>query len=265
MTLIEDFCFGRNYAFEKQFIGSCVISNTFRGQTKRQLVQTALFGQPVEWLGKDEFGPNSIAPYAPWSYGMMRRRGNLKGGDGGFCEPMGASLLLDGILPCSSKLLKNVLKNLGADNEKDFPEPKSNSVYRAFGDWKYIDELKPDACCRLLDTDDVLSLDQHVELAKQYKPLFQCSLIAIKKVGSHADGFTIHARDPNNQWAHNMGWHGFFIASDGKRFHRLSNESWGDEMIYNIPDEELNEWYTKKRVATMSIGQIDLPLSSLVV
>lgn len=261
LTLLDDFVFGRNYAWEDQFIGSCVISNTFRGHVKRQLIQTALFGQPVEWLGKEEFGPKSIAPYAPWSYGMMRKRGNLRGGDGGFCEAMGQSLLLDGVLPCNSPLLLTLLKQLGADTEKDFPEPRSNRIYRAFGDWKYNDILLPDACCRLLDSDVVTSVDQQVELGKVCKPLFQCSMIAIKKVGTHKDGFAIHARDTQNQWAHNMGWQGFFIASDGRRFHRLSNESWGDEIIYNIPDEELDDWYKRRLPSTMSIGQIDLKLS----
>src|SRR5690606_10052384 len=147
-----------NYAWEDQFIGSCVISNTFRGYVKRQLIQTALFGQPVEWLGREEFGPNSIAPYAPWSYGMMRKRGNLRGGDGGFCAPMGASLLLDGVIPCSSPLLQALLKELNANTDKDYPEPRSNSIYRQFGDWKYNERLLPDACGRLLDTDNVTNV-----------------------------------------------------------------------------------------------------------
>src|SRR5690606_2053812 len=130
--------------------------------------------------------------------GMMRQRGGLRRGDGGFCEPMGASLLKDGVLPCDSPLLRSLLSRLGADSEKDFPEPRSNAVYRAFGEWNYLDQLAPDAGFRLLDADIVRSLDDHIRHESDYKPMFQCSQIAIKKVGQHRDGFAIHARDPRN-------------------------------------------------------------------
>ena len=262
MTLLEDFAFGKNYAWENQFIGSCVISNTFRGWVKRAIFQVILAGQSGEYLGQDEFGPNSIAFYAPWSYGMARKRANMRGGDGLYCEPMGASLLKDGVLPCHSPKLIALLNSLGAGAKTDYPEPKSNSVYRAFGDWKYIDDLASDACCRLLDTDSVETMDQHIAFSEAYKPMFQCSGIAIRKVGTHADGFAIHAKDPGNSWSHNMGWQGYFIASDGKRYHRHSNESWGDEIIYNIPDEELEKWYRNRLVSTMTIGEIDLKKST---
>lgn len=263
LTLIEDFSFGRNYAWEDQFVGSCVISNTFRGWVKRCIAQIALEGESVEYLGLDEFGPGSIAPYAPWSYGQMRRRGGLRRGDGGFCGPMGESLMKDGVLPCSSEKLNTLLARLGHNNERDYPEPVSKSLYREFGDWSYLDELAPDACCPLEDSDWVKNLDDHIRFEDERKPMFQCSGIAIRKVGTHSDGFAIHARDPRNSWAHNMGWQGFFIASDGRRFHRLSNESWGDEVIYNIPSEELEDWYMRRNVSTMTIGRIHLKPSTL--
>ncbi|MCA9131195.1 MAG: hypothetical protein KDB22_29125, partial [Planctomycetales bacterium] len=247
-----------SYVADGLGVHNCVISNTFRGWVKRCIYQIALCGQGVEYLGRDEFGPESIAPYAPWSYGMMRRRGGLRGGDGGFCEPMGASLLKDGILPCSSPLLAALLNRIGSNQDVDFPEPRNNAVYRDFGNWNYLDELAPDACCPLVDTDNVRNLDQHVKHAQAYKPMFQCSGIAVAKAGTHRDGFTIHKRDTRNSWAHNMGWHGFFIASDGQRFHRLSNESWGDEVIYNIPDDELADWYRRRNVSVMTIGEIQL-------
>lgn len=262
MTLLEDFAFGRNFAWLPQGIGSCVISNTFRGWVKRLIFQVILAGQSAEYFGVNEFGPQSIAPYAPWSYGMARKRANMRGGDGLCCEPMGASLLKDGVLPCSSPKLMSLLKSLGMDSDKDFPEPQNNALYRAFGDWKYLDDLAVDACCRLLDTDSVTTLDQHIGYAEAYKPMFQCSGIAIKKIGAHKDGFTIHAQDKGNSWAHNMGWQGHFYASDGRRFSRLSNESWGDEIIYNIPDEELEGWYRRGLVSTMTIGEIDARKSS---
>ena len=262
MTLLEDFAFGRNFAWLPQGIGSCVISNTFRQWAKRVIFQVTLAGQSGEYLGREEFGPQSIAPYAPWSYGMARKRANMRGGDGLYCEPMGASLLKDGVLPCHSPKLLALLKSLGADSDKDFPEPQSNALYRAFGDWKYLDELSVDACCRLLDTDEVTSADQYLDFARAYKPAFQCSGIAIKKVGTHMDGFAIHAQDQGNSWAHNMGLAGFFVASDDEIFIRLSNESWGDEIVYNIPIDELSRWYSRKLTSTMTIGEIGLQKST---
>jgi hypothetical protein len=171
---------------------------------------------------------------------------------------MGASLLNDGVLACSTPELLEMLRTLNANGERDFPEPKSNKVYREFGDWKYNDRFKPHAKHKLLDTDVVRSLDEHIRYENMAKPMFQCSMIAVHKVGTHKDGFPIHARNPRDQWAHNMGWQGYFIASDGKRYHRLSNESWGDEVVYNIPSEELDDWYKRRNVSTMTIGEIDL-------
>lgn len=262
MTLLEDFAFGRNYAWTPQGIGSCVWSNTFRQWVKRAIFQIALAGQSGEYLGRDEFGPNSIAPYGPWSYGMARRRDNMRGGDGLYCEPMSESLLKDGVLPCHSAKLVALLSRLNADADKDFPEPTSNSLYRAFGDWKYLDELAPDAGCRLLDSDVVTAADQYLDFSRAYKAVFQCSMIAIKKVGTHRDGFAIHAQDTGNQWAHNMGGAGFFIASDGNIFVRISNESWGSEIVYNIPIEEYDRWMRRRLTSSMTIGEIDLPASS---
>lgn len=262
MTLLEDFAFGKNLAWLPQKIGSCVASNTFRGWVKRAVFQIILAGQSGEYLGRDEYGAQSIAFYVAWTYGMARKRANMRGGDGLYCEPMGESLLKDGVLPCHSPKLLALLKTLGADGEKDFPEPQSNAIYRAFGDWKYIDDLASDACCRLLDTDHVTTADQYLDFAKAYKPAFQCSGIAVKKVGTHKDGFAIHAQDQGNSWAHNMGVHGFFVASDGAIFIRISNESWGDEIVYNIPIEEYDRWMKKQLTSTMTIGEIDLNKST---
>lgn len=102
LTLIDEFVFGREWHWNPQYIGSCVWSNTFRGYVRRCAYEIALRGDPEEYLGRDEFGPRSIAPYGPWSYGMMRRRAGIRGGDGGLCVPMSESLMLDGVLPCNT-------------------------------------------------------------------------------------------------------------------------------------------------------------------
>lgn len=262
LTVIDELVLGRRFAFEDQFIGSCVVSNTFRQWARRAMYEIALRGDPEEYLGREEFGPKSIAFYAPFSYGCMRRRGGLRGGDGGFCAPMSETLMKDGVLPCSTPKLLEILKSLGSDSEKDFPEPRSNKTYRKFGDWKYLDDLLPYTDYRLLESVRLTSVESHLDNSRQGKPAFQCSSIAVKKVGTHKDGFAIHARDPRNSWAHNMGWAGHFTASDGERYYRLSNESWDDNLIYNIPENELAEWYRRRNVSTMTIGEIDLPDSA---
>ena len=262
LTMIDELVLGRRYNWEDQFIGSCVVSNTFRQWVRRAMYEIALLGDPEEYLGRDEFGTGSISFYAPFSYGCMRRRGGLRGGDGGFCAPMAESLMKDGVLPCSTPRLAEILQREGSANEADYPEPRSNRTYRKFGDWKFLDELMPYTDYRLLESVRLRSVEDHLDNSRQGKPAFQCSMIAIRKAGTHADGFTIHARNPRDSWAHNMGWAGHFTASDGQRFYRLSNESWGDNVIYNIPENELDDWYRRRNVTTMTIGEIDLPNSA---
>jgi hypothetical protein len=103
------------------------------------------------------------------------------------------------------------------------------------------------------------SVDQHLEASKQMKTAFMCSMIAIRKIGDHPDGFPIHARDPNNRWAHNMGWSGHFYDRSGKLFFILNNTSWGPRAMYNIPAEELERWYKAKLPTAMTLEEIDLP------
>lgn len=254
-TLLDEFCFKKKFIWLPQKIGSCVWSNTFRAWVIRATWQVSFFSG--EHLGQDEFGATSIAPYGGFSYGMMRKRGGLRGGDGGFCAPMAESLIKDGILPCQTPQLLDLLRKLGADGQKDFPEPQNNAIYRQFGDWKYIDDLGQYAKHPLLECPQVESADQLWDLMGQCKPAFVCSGIAIKKIGTHKDGFAIHARNPSDSWAHNMCFHGRFVASDGARFFRESNESWGEDTIYNVPFEEIKEWFDRKRVSSNAIGQIE--------
>lgn len=263
LTLIDEFVFGKSFTWLPQDIGSCVWSNTFRRVFDRMLVEICLRGDPEEFIGRDEFSVNSIAPFCV-SYGFARERAKMKGGDGLYCGPMAQSLALDGLVLCSTPKLRELMDKAGATTDKDYPEPRSTRLYRQIGDWAWNAALRPYTSCKVVEVPSVKSIDEHVDLAKALKPMFQCSSIAIKAVKKHKDGFMMHAKNNADRWDHNMGWAGFFIASDGQRIHRLCNTSWlppnepnREKYIYNIPEEELDSWYTKKLVDTCAIGEID--------
>jgi hypothetical protein len=264
-TLLDEFAAKTTLTWLPQIIGSCVISNTFRAWVIRLMYQIAINGRPEEYLGLQEFGPRNFSFFCPWSYGMARRRANMRGGDGLYCEPMLASLMKDGVLPCSTPQLVTLLDRLGFRDARDMPEPQGNDgarLYRDFGNWKYLDELKPYADYRVLEGGLINSVDELLAGLKEGKPAFVCSGIAMRKVGTHRDGFAIHARNPRDSWAHNMAFHGYFVASDEKIYIRHSNESWGKDVIYNVPVEEVSEWFRRRWVTSASIGEIDGPDSA---
>lgn len=264
-TLMDEMVEKKPLLWLPQIIGSCVASNTFRAWVIRMMIQIVMYGKAEDYLGRDEWGPNNYAPYVPWSYGNMRRRGGLRSGDGGFCAPMGETLIKDGVLPCNTPKLLELLSSRGLDGPKDFPEPQGGDgtkLYREFGAWDHLDSLKPYADYPCLEAPQVRSVDQLVELLKEGKPAFVCSMIAIHKVGTHKDGFAIHKQNHGNQWAHNMAFHGFFYASDGEMFIRFSNESWGEKHIYNVPYDEVKEWFDRRRVTSMAIGEIQGPAAA---
>lgn len=261
-SLLDEFVHGEPLVYLPQIIGSCVISNTFPGIVERHMFETVLLGQPQEYLGRAEFGPTSYAPYAAWSYGMARRRANMRGGDGLYCAPMAESLVKDGILPCSTPALLSLLKSKGLDRDKDFPEPQSASFYRALGRWQYLDDLAPYADFHFAEVPSVTSADQLWEVLSQGKPTFVCSGEAIHKVGTHPDGFAIHARNPRSTWSHNMRFAGGFIASDGERFIRQSNESWGARHIYNRRFDEVAKSYRARRLRSAALGETNGPQSA---
>jgi hypothetical protein len=265
LTLLDEFVFKKSFAWLPQIIGSCVVSNTFRAWVLRLMYQIVIRGEAMEYLGLAEFGPKSLSFYAPVSYGLMRRRGGLRGGDGGFCAPMGESLSKDGVLMCTTPKLLEILKTLNADGPNDFPEPQNAGVYRAFGNGSYLDTLKQFMDYPLRECPEIKTEEQAWSLAQAGKPSFWCSNIAIKKVGQHPDGFAIHADDPTNSWAHNMSKHGCMIASNGDEFYRWSNESWGVTHIYNIARPTVRKWIQQGRISAMAIGQIDGPKSSPII
>lgn len=261
-SLLDEFCFNKKLNWLPQLIGSCVASNTFRGWVARAMYQIVLLGAAEEYLGRNEFADKNFSFYVPFSYGSARRRGNMRGGDGLYCDVMATTLLKDGVLPCDTPKLLEILKATSNADTNDFPEPQSTSFYRAWGDWKYLDDVKQYADYPLESCPFVTNVDELRTHLKAGSPCFFCSGIAIRKVGTHPDGFTIHARDPGNSWAHNMCFHGFFLASDGEEFFRFSNESWGVDVIYNVKTAEVADWFKNRRPSCAAIGMIRAPKSA---
>jgi hypothetical protein len=265
LTLVQEFVWGKNFDWLPQLIGSCVASNTFRPWVTRASYQIGMRGDGNEFIGRNEFSQFNISFYAPFSYGEARRRANMKGAterdDGLYCEAFYNSLTKCGVLPCSVPALSTLLTRLNVASDRDFPEPQSEKVYRAFGNWQYLDELIKYCDFRLLDTQSITTVDALLAAHKDYKPASVCSSVAIRKIGTHKDGFDIHARDPNNVWMHNMSFQGFFLSSDSKVFVKLCNKSWGPDRVYNVPVEEVGVWFTRKLLTVQTIGEIDLPKS----
>lgn len=294
MTLLPKFIFGKRFNWFPQGIGSCVWSNTYRIWFLRALYEVALKGDPEEYFGRSEYGVHSIVPHCV-QYGFARQLANMRGSDGLYCKPMADSLLA-GVIMCSIPKLKELMDAAGAKSDYDYPEPRSNSLYRAIGDWKFNESLRKYLSNPVTGSESVRDADSHLKKSKEYKPIFQCSGIAMKAVGRHKDGFTIHVQDQNNTWPHNMGHAGMIVASDSAEFVRFTNLSWyndpdpegtnpeqdvllslppiegeGDgtdgpdwddpqeRFIYNVPIEELDRWYKRKLPDSSSIEEIDLP------
>lgn len=260
-TLLDEFVFGKSYTFRDQPIGSCVFSNSFRPWVAGALYQICLLGQPEEFTGKEHLGPNTIAPFCV-SYGFARQRANMRSGDGLYCKPMQESYLKDGIVLCSTPKVQELMRSAGATNDSDYPEPRSERLYRSIGNWSWNDELKPYTCCRMLDAPIPRNMDDFNRNIDAGRPMFQCSMIAVRRTGQHRDGFPIHGIDPFNSWAHNMGIMGRRVASDGNRYVIVCNTSWlrpgGDPeaYIYNIPEADFaRQWFPKIDIGV--IGDID--------
>jgi hypothetical protein len=284
MSLLGYLAFKRRLKWFPQGIGSCVYSNTFRGIVDRMIYEIGLRGDPEEYFGRDEHGQHSIAPHCV-QYGFARQIGNMRGSDGLYASVMARSLAAGQIM-CSTPKLIELMEAEGASAPSNFPEPRSNALYRKIGDWAFNDALRPYLTCPVTEIPAVKDFETHQKLAEMGKPIFQCSMIAIHKKSKHKDGFWIHEKDPNNAWAHNMLFKGYFFDSTGTRWNRLSNLSWlndpnpeavaavpaetvptwDDEeegYLYNISDEELKSWYTKGLVDSYAIGEIDLPDSAV--
>lgn len=261
-SLLDEWLHGAPLLWLPQIIGSCVVSNTFRAFVVRQMYQIGLLGMPQEYFGRDEFGPDNYGFYGPWTYGDARKRANMRGSDGLYCGPMRESMMESGVLMCNTPALGDLLGQLRVAGERDYPEPQGNDgarIYRDFGNWKHVEDLRPYADFILLESPMVTNAEQLWALHQKGVPAFVCSMEAIRKIGVHPDGFPIHAENPNDAWAHNMAFHGGFIASDGSRWFRQSNESWGAHHIYNRRFEEVAQSFNAGRLTCAGIGEIRGP------
>jgi hypothetical protein len=261
-SILDEFVHGSPLVWPNQPIGSCVIANTLPGWVVRLMYQIVFLGQPMEYIGRELRGSNNYAPYGPFSYGAARKRVNLRGGDGLFCEGAVETLLKDGVLPCNNPDLIALNKRLGVDRPQDYFEPQNPTVYRQWGNWMYVDQFAQYADYPLESCPYIKSVDELMKVLKTCGQTFVCSMLAIRKIGQHKDGFAIHGRNPNDQWAHNMQFRGILVASDGAIFIRFSNESWGAEHMYTVPVSEVDDWFRRRNLTAAAIGNIRGPSSS---
>lgn len=255
LTLFGDFVMGKRYNWLPQKTGSCTISNTFRMAYRRQLWEIVARGELEELLGRDEYGKNTVAFYAPLSYGIARQIGGLRSGDGGFCGPTIESLMR-GVIDCDNEQLDRVLRGYGAQARTDYPEPQDNRVYRAFQNWTHNDELAGQLKCPLVESVKITSLDGLDKACEEYKPVIMCSMLAVRR-GGEFRGLSYFVPDPRDRWAHNMCWGGK-IVWQGKVFYLLSNESWRDNLIYPIPADAVEDIFRRYRPECMTLGKWDM-------
>lgn len=262
LTLLTKFAFGKRYYWLPQDIGSCVWSNTFRPYVWRMIAEICLNGDAEEFFGRDEFSVDSIAPHAI-TYGFARQIANMRGGDGLYRGPMTEALLKIGVVLCSNPELRKLMDSLGETSAESYPEPRSTRVYKAIGDWKYNDELRPHATCKLLESPVFKSVDEILAAADALKPGFVCSGIAITTKGRSVDGWPIHVQNTRDSWAHNMHLGGSRVDSRGNKYIRVGTESWyrrGDDpekYSFNVPVEEVARWFARDMVDCGCIGEID--------
>lgn len=261
-TILDEFVTGAGLYFLPQIIGSCVESNTNPCLTIREMYQVVLLGDPGEYHGRNEFGPDNYACYGPFSYMVARKRANMWGsGDGLYCEAMAEGLTKDGRVRCNNPKLLEILKANNVAGDRDFPEPQSAAFYRAMGNGKFYNELKGEAGYLVKELSYAKSAQDVLDAFKAGKQCFVCSDEAITKVGEHKDGFAIHARNPRDSWSHNMGLRGSFKASDGEEFIRESNESWGKDIVYNRRVDEVDSRIKTGRLTIAIVGEIDMEKS----
>ena len=270
MTLMTSWVFGKKFWWRHQEIGSCVWSNTFRRVVDRMAFQIALRGDAGEYFGTTEYSPTSIAPSLA-SYGFARERAKMNGlserSDGLYRSPMTDSMLKDGFVTCSTPKLVELLRTLGMTKEEHLPEVFGNPhLYRRFGNWEFNKTLLPYADHRLLEAPPITSIEQLLQNCREFKPGLQCSGIAIKKIGTHKDGFSIHAQDRSTSWGHNLGYGGLRVGSDGKEYIIITNDSWIRpnepdpwRYVYNVPVEEVDRWFRSDMLDSGTIGEIDMP------
>lgn len=223
--------FGQMPYWMAQIIGSCVASGWMRAVGTRILWEIAALGESEEPIGDKRLGFDSLMPFAPFNYGVGRRLGNMRGGDGSYCSVQIKGHQRYGMIPCSAAALRPVV----GSRETDYPEPQNSRLYREFGNHKHLNRLQPHATFPLLESEDVNSGGRLVEaIGEDYKPLMVCSNWAFKPMRDVRQGDRLV--EVWNQW--------------GRNSHRNGT-------VFYILEEEANDW-ARGNSSMMTIGDIDL-------
>lgn len=260
LRLVSKLLFGELYKWLAQIIGSCVESGGNRAWTFDQLWQILIGIDPEEPLGKMRLGVDTVSHYGPFSYGDGRKRGGMRGGDGSYCSVQVESYQKTGVLDCNTPALHAIT---GTDT-KDFPEPQDARLYREFGDWKHLEDLRKYADNRLLEAVEVTDAQQSVQLLREFKPHMICSNWGFAPSGEKIGPWHIYKR--SGSWAHNMTIIGVIVIN-GKLYIIVLN-SWGPEAhrngeIFIIPIELYAQWL--RSASCIALGDIDLPKSRPVI
>lgn len=235
LLVIFDVVFGKSMSWFAQIIGSCVGSGWMRCSGTRITWEVAVGGDPEEPIGTTRLGVTSLMPFAPFSYGMGRKLVGMRRGDGSYCATQVNADQTVGLLPCSTPALKQIV----GDRETDYPEPQNARLYRDFGSWQHLDDLKPYAGYRLLESVEVSTADQAVRsIVEEYKPQMICSNWAFKPSRKAKSGDRLIWVE--NQW--------------GDKAHR-------DGAGFYVAEEEHDDWL--KQASSQTIGDRDLPESKL--
>lgn len=256
LRVISELLFGQLMQWPAQLIGSCVASGGMRAWGLRSLFEVAAVGDSEEPIGRSRLGFNSLMPFGPYNYGVGRRLGRMRGGDGSYCSVHVQGFQRYGVIPCSTAKLQQIV----GSRETDYPETQSTNLYRQFGDWQHLDTLEAYADYPLLESEEIRRGDRaKVCLVHEYKPMMICSNWGFARQSRHKDGFWVYRR--SGTWAHNMTICGWIVASDGNEFVIVLN-SWGpdaheDGEYFVIPAELFDQWLPSASCQT--IGDIDLP------
>ena len=256
MWCLEEIAFDSDLgALWAQIIGSCVASSHIMLLGSRSIHEIVLKNDKEETLGDVVKGVDSCMPYGPYSYRVGRDAGGINGnGDGSFCAAQIKGTMKHGYLPCSTDGLSG-----------RFPEPDSESTYRAWGaSNRYVSPFY--AAGEKFDLVESVQVNDADEarrlLVEEYKPLQICSGWGFGP--SHFDdkyGIWIYKRQ--GSWAHSMQIIGFMLIK-GAWFVVVRNQ-WGrgahkdpgrgvPKGCFIIPFELFARWI--KDSVTMSIGEL---------
>lgn len=250
MTWLETLCGVNLNDIAPQIIGSCVATSHIVLLATRALHEVVLLGRADELLGKDLSGRKSIAPFGPYSYRAGRKYAGISGrGDGSTCAGQIRGTMTYGFLPCDTPSLESDF----------FPEPKSTSLYRAWGaNDSYLEKFADfGKSLDLVEAPEVRTVEQASELLQQFKPLQICSGWGFRPTGKRLpNGDILHSR--SGSWAHSMQVQAICKMSDGNWYVKIRNQ-WGrtyhsGKPYFWVTIEEFAKWL--RNSSTLAIGSL---------